>query len=186
MSKVKNSKFWAAVITFLIVFFALCMLMLTPGCKVLRNIEKKSSDSTSVSKTTTVAVDTTKGGAVKKTNIKEENEWWKKTEIFGQRDTNTTVNNIYPSTIIYEGGKGSKEVNTFDSNWFKNALSLMQASIDSTNKKNEEYLKNSKTESKGLGVWLIVICFAVYWLLTTGIGWLTSKYTFFIPKNKMS
>lgn len=150
MSKSK----WAAFILFVIAFLLLCSALLS-GCKVVRDIAKKSSDSTSVSKTNTNLTDTSTGGNVKKSNTKEENEWWKRTETYPAPAPGVT--NVYPSTVVYEGGKGSKETNVIDSGWFKNALSLIQQQLDSTNAKNEEYRKQSETKSKGLGLFFIVL-----------------------------
>jgi len=158
---------WYAIIIFCLLFFALCIFLLS-GCKVMRDIEKKSGDTTSVSKISTALVDTGNGGNVKKSNTKEEYDWWKKTETY--QPPAPGVTNVYPSTVVYEGGKGIKETNTFDSGWFKNALSLMQNKYDSLNAKTEEYRKQSETKSKGLGTFFIVLicvgCFILYLIIS--------------------
>lgn len=162
------------------------IILLMISCQVLKSKKSISSDSTSVKKEVLAITDTSKGGSVKTNTTKEEFDWYKMTQLFDQNKAKPGDTKVYPSTVIYEGGKGSKESTTIDSSWFKNALAIMQAKVDSTNKKYEEDQKNKSSESKGLGLWLIAICFGVYWLLTKGISFLTSKYTFFIPKNKTS
>jgi hypothetical protein len=166
------------------------LIMCFSHCRVVRKVNRNSSDSTSLRKVSALAVDSGTGGSIKKstTDTKETFDWSKLT-IQYPRDTNVT--NIYnypqkPATVIYETGKGTKETQsqTIDSIWFKNAISSLTVTIDSLNARVSEYHKEAKTESRGLGVWLILICLAGYWILTKGIGLVTSKYTFFVPKGK--
>lgn len=175
-------KFWIKVILFITAFFTACYFLL--GCSVIKGKRSTSSDSTGVKKEILAVSDTSKGGSIKTNTTKEEFDWYKMTQLFDAKQKTPGDTKVYPTAVIYEGGKGSKESTTVDSTWFKNAMSLMQAKLDSTNAKFQETEKNKESESKGLGVWLILICLAGYWILTKGIGFLTSKYTFFIPKNK--
>ena len=157
---------WKLVITFIILFSLLAWAMLS--CKLIKDVQRSSVDTTSVKKINTAAVDTGTGGATKRSMTKEEFDWWKKTETY--QPAAPGVTNVYPSTVVYEGGKGTKETNTFDSAWFKNALSLMQSQYDSLNTKTEEYRKQSETKTKGLGTFFIVLicigCFILYLILS--------------------
>lgn len=176
-----NKSKWILFLAFVLAFLSLCFLLLS--CEVIKGKKTIASDSTTVKKETVAVVDTSKGGSVKTNTTKEAFDWYKMTQLFDQNKQPAGDTKVYPSTVIYEGGKGTKESTTIDSTWFKNALSLLQAKIDSANAKYESSEKNKQVESKGLGVWLLVICFAAYWVLTKGISWFTGKYTFFIPKK---
>lgn len=155
------------------------LILFLSGCELTKQIKHSTSDSTSLNKSTVNAVDTSKGGSVKTTNTttKEDFDWYKITQLFSQnKDTSINNTNVYPSTVIYEGGKGTKEQvsNTIDSSWFKNQLSFMTLTIDSLNKKIETYSKDKHSETKGVGlimVIIIVVCGMIaYFLLSKILG----------------
>lgn len=137
------------------------------GCEITKGKKSASFDQTGVSKKTASSTDSSAGGGIKKTesNSKEQYDWYRTIMQYlpGQyRDTNIT--NVYnypqqPATIIYEGGKGTKEqnTNTFDSTWFKNALASAMASMDSLKSIVQTSEKNKQSETKGVGLVLVII-----------------------------
>jgi len=145
------------------------VIIFIPGCEIIKHTKRSNTDSVSVSKKSSGTIDSTQQGSVSKSSTltKEDFDWWKTTLHFGERkDTNVYNFHNYPqqpATIIYEGGKGSKETatNTFDSNWIKNALMQFKNEYDSSHKKSEVKEKDKEVETKGLGlgaVILIVLC----------------------------
>lgn len=166
----EHKNFWAAVIIFIITFAALYFLIIIlPGCNVTKHRNLSTSDTTGISKSLKNNLDTSKGGNIKSSDIssKENSEWWKKTFVF-PTDTSKNVTNVYPSTIIYEGGKGNKETNErkFDSGWFYDYKASMEAKYDSTNKKISELQEDKKSKSGGIPWWVFVVVFLVYEILT--------------------
>jgi hypothetical protein len=154
---------WLAVVLLLWLLFVL------PGCEIIKHTKKSNTDSVSVSRKNTSTIDTTQSGGVSKSSTlsKEDFDWWKTTLHFGEhKDTNIYNFHNYPqqpATIIYEGGKGTKETqtNTLDSNWIKNALTQYKNEYDSSHLKSELKEKDKESETKGLGLWaiiLIVVC----------------------------
>jgi len=149
---------WLSFICFVIIFIIICVVALS-GCEVIKGKRSISSDSTAVKKEILQITDTSKGGSVKTNTTKEEFDWYKMTQLFDQKKQTPGDTKVYPTTVIYEGGKGTKESSTVDSSWFLNALNLMQANLDSTNKKLQESEKNKKSETKGVGlIFIILIC----------------------------
>lgn len=153
-------------------------LFLFQSCEITKKLKRNSSDSTAVSKLTTSLIDTSGGGSVSKTTMvsKEDFDWWRTTM---QYKGDTSVTNVYPSTIIYEGGKGSKqsETNEVDSSWFKNALAIIQAQSDSISVIKESFEKNKQSETKGVGLVMVILICAGFWVVSKLFGLITSKYS---------
>ncbi len=176
-------KLWAILILLLCAIAAILS-----SCAVIKHKSSKSSSIDSVSRKSSSLIDSSAGGLLSKTNSTEQSDWWRTTVQF-PRDTNIT--NIYnypqkPATIIYEGGKETKQTQTLDSGWFKNALSNMTLQVDSLSKRLEESNKDKKSKPS---IWLYVAIVAGIWLAWKGIGlawtWFTGKYHLLIPKNKV-
>ena len=133
------------------------------GCEVFKFLRQNSSDSTAVKKTAVTNSDSTAGGSVKKetSNSKEESEWWRIIQQYQPKGGDTTINNFYPqpATIIYEGGKGSREEikNTTDSSWYSNIMKMMADTFDSTNRRLDTIERSKHSETKGLGLVTIVL-----------------------------
>lgn len=148
--------------------YSVIFILLFSSCKVLRNINRVSTDSASVSKVNVLNTDTSKSGNTTKQTTKEELEWWKKTESY--QPPAPGVTNVYPSTIIYEGGKGVRQTDYFDSAWVRAALSSMQLKYDSINAKNQSFQKQSESKTKGLGLFFVVLicigCVVAYAVLS--------------------
>ena len=111
------------------------------SCQVLKKKSSVTSDSTAVNKTDS--------GAVNITTIqrKDSSAWWREIVNFG-RDTNVTVNNIYPTSYIREGGVRTvetKEIN-YDSLW-SNKIDSLVVKLSRTDK---------SKETKVLGFWQII------------------------------
>lgn len=158
-------------------FILICFVF--TSCSVLQKSGKKYEAEGNVKKEQVSLQDSSKSGGIKKSNIitKEDADWWKTTLQFPKDTSKATVNNIYPSTIIYEGGKSAKETNqnNFDSNWIKNAISSLNEKIDSTYKSKGQETSSKKTETK-LGWLEIGLAFLIYTVLTKGIGYFTSNF----------
>lgn len=167
------------------IFMLAWLLVIMLSCNVIKAKRSTRATTDSVSRQTTAVVDTSQGGAVSKAVSRETFDWSKLTLQYPPGDTNIT--NIYnypqrPATVIYETGKVTKEETRTDSTWFKNAISSLTASVDSLSRKLAEQTKDKETRPN---IWLyagIMIGILVIW---KGIGWVTSKYTFFIPKTKV-
>lgn len=152
-------KYWILFTLFFIAVVCFCFTCLS-SCEVIKGKKSVKSDSTAVSKNTVNALDTSKSGSVTKSEVKskEENEWWRIIQSF-QKDTVNNVTNVYPSTVVYEGGKGTREQteNKVDSTWFKNYISFMQSKYDSLSSKLEQVEKNKQSETKGVGLIMVII-----------------------------
>lgn len=141
-----------------IVIIALAVSMAL-GCDSFKHFTGSKSDTTHVDKKNLAVVDTSAGGSVKKEDTKthEENEWFKLTLQYLQShpngDTTITNNNYYPqpATVIYEGGKGSKDEHksTIDSTFYFNIMRMIAASTDSMSRKIDNYEKTKKVEAVG-------------------------------------
>lgn len=171
-------------IDWILLFMLACLLVILASCELFKKTTKKETDSMTSSVKTSAGLDTSKSGSVTKTNTntKEQDEWWRKI-IQYPVDTSHDVTNVYPSTIIYEGGKGTKETNTqqIDSNWLKAYIAFAMSQKDTTHASASSKEVEKQSETKGLGVWLFVICFAGYWLLTTGLPWVVKRVKFVKP-----
>lgn len=172
----------------LLLILAFIMVVLFNSCAVVKHKSSKASQTDSVSRKSSSLTDSGTGGLLSKTNSTEQSDWWRTTVQY-PRDTNIT--NIYnypqkPATIIYEGGKETKQTQTLDSGWFKNALSNMTLQVDSLSKRLEESNKDKKSKPT---IWLYVAIVAGILIAWKGIGlawtWFTGKYSILIPKNKV-
>jgi len=152
------------IVAALLSFIVFCL----SSCEVLKKSSSSSAENTSLQKQTTATTDSSTGGALKKQNsiTKEDYDWFKTTLQFAAPAKDTNITNIYnytqpgqPATIIYEGGKGSRqtEQTTIDSTWFKNALSQMQQQLDSTNTKLSAAQSQKHTETKGVGLITVLL-----------------------------
>lgn len=167
-------QFWFAVAVFILLFALLCFLLL--GCKVLKKSSYKNSDSTSLSKNFSKDKIDSTGGSVSKNNSisKELSDWWKTTVVFPK---DTSINNFYsyPSTVIMEGGKNQKEVesNNTDSSWFFKAIENMQSKIDSlsVSKSQGDSSKKSDVSTKTLIFGVVVL-----YLLVELFKFVSSRY----------
>jgi hypothetical protein len=143
--------FWSNIIFWIAVFIVLCFLLLS--CSVLKKSSSKKDDFTNLSKSNLSTQDSGRGGKLSTGKIltKEDFDWFKTTVINSpqRKDTLSPVTNVYPSTVIYEGGKGSKQTDatSFDSSWFKNALALRDERIDSLSKVKHEDTSSKKSET---------------------------------------
>lgn len=176
----KSAKFWCLVILFFGFFLWLCTCLL--GCEIMRHSKTDKQRLDQVNKSSSVLTDSGTGGNVKRQNnsSKEDYDWYKITQQF-KPDTNITkiYNYPQPATIIYEGGKGTKEQTStsIDSSWFKNQLSLLQSRYDSLTAISEAKLKDSKTETKGVGLITALLIGAGFLIVGKSLGFITSKYS---------
>ncbi len=131
----------------LVIFYLLFIILLIgcsylfSSCQVLKKKSSVTSDSTAVNKSDTGRV------TVNTTNTKDSLAWWREVVNFG-RDTNVTVNNIYPTSYIREGGVRTvetKEIN-YDSLW-SNKIDSLVVKLSRTDK---------SKETKVLGFWQII------------------------------
>ncbi len=173
----RNKLNWKAIVIFVIAFLLLCFLLLS--CEIIKGKKSSKSDVSSLRKESVHLIDSSEGGSSRKTDtkVKEEFDWYKMTQLFNnaQKPGDTKV---YPSTVIYEGGKGTKEtqVNSIDSNWFKNAMSLLQAKLDSANAKIEQSEKNKHSESKGVGLIMVIIIVIIGLIVYKVAGYYFGKF----------
>lgn len=154
---------WIAIIIIFASFLILCAALLS-GCRILKTRKEKTSDSTNVSKTSSNLLDTSKAGGIKKNDnsTKENSEWWRTTVKY--QDTGHNVTNVYPSTIVYEGGKGQKESksSSIDSGWINQFKSENKAQFDSMQRKLSDLETEKKSSPGGMPLW--------FWLLIAGVG----------------
>lgn len=168
-----------ALILLLAMACMICWLVLS-SCSVTKSKRSSRSQTDSVSSRSSAFRDSSSGGkaSVSTSNAKETFDWSKLT-IQYPRDTNIT--NIYnypqkPATVIYETGRGTSEVNTRDSTaeWFKAAVSLLQASQDSLSRRMEEQSKDKKTAPN---IWTAVIVLGLMYLVIEVVKWGAGKYS---------
>lgn len=171
-------------IDWILLFMLACLVVILASCELFKKTTKQETQDMAASSKTASGLDTSKSGSVTKTttNVKENDEWWRETWKF-PIDTGHDVTNVYPSTIIYEGGKGTKETNTqqIDSNWLKAYIAFAMSQKDTTHASASSKEVEKQSETKGLGIWMFVICFAGYWLLTTGLPWMVKRVKFVKP-----
>jgi len=164
-------------IDWLTLFMLAWLVVIMLSCNVIKGKRSTRATVDSVARKTTSVVDTGSGGATRKitTDSKSEFDWTKLTLQY-PRDTNVT--NIYnypqkPATVIYETGRGSSEAHTIDSSseWFKNAITSLNSSVDSLSKRLQESEKNKETAPSiwfliGVVFIIIVVCLAAYTYLS--------------------
>lgn len=150
--------FFKYTIVGVIIFFTCLLIMGMCGCEVIKGKKSVQSDSTHVVKAEAVKTDSTKSGIVTKTDISEMYEKWKTTLTF-PRDTSVT--NVYnyprPETIVIEKEVGQKTETKSDSSWYFNFQSSVFTAIDSLNRKIDSYEKTKSSETKGVGLTLVII-----------------------------
>lgn len=158
----------------------LLLLVALCGCEVLKHKSTNRVDSTSVKKSIAVDSSSLNAGSVKKEDKKsiEENEWWRIIQQF-PRDTNVTNTNVYPSTVIYEGGKGKKEEtqHTYDSAFLTQFATSVKTMFEQTLLRIEQLEKNKSSEFKGLGLLTMIAIALGVVVFFKGIGWLRNKYS---------
>lgn len=163
-----------AILNIAVIFLIGCGIT---GCEILKNKKSLNQETTGVSKKETFAIDTSNGGSVKKneTKTKEEFDWYRLTQMFDNNKQQPGDTKVYPTAVIYEGGKGSKEQtsNTSDSNWFKNAIGLLTKQVDSLNSKLSSKEKDIQSETKGVGLVMVIFIVAGFFVL-----YMLGKYFF--------
>lgn len=175
-------------VVYVVALFALIILILT-SCNIERFFTRQRSDSTAVSKVQTGIKDSLNSGSVSTNNSKskEEYEWWRMiVENMPKGDTTVTVNNIYPAParVIYEGGSGTRqeEKQSKDSAWMHQVFSFIKESLDSTNRRIDNVEKQSKTETKGLGLFTLILVMGGAVVLFKLMGFIGTNYS--ITKKK--
>lgn len=159
------------------VIITLLVLLSLNSCELTKKLRGQKSEEDKEAKVSKASVDSSKGGYIsKETNkTKEEFDWYKMTQLFDQNKQKPGETKVYPTAVIYEGGKGTKESETtkFDSTFFQNLLKNIYDSLGKVNSKAESNSKDVHRESKGLGWWLFVII-AVGAIIV--YEWLTGKF----------
>lgn len=169
---------WLALLGLIIV-----ISMLFSSCKILHTKKTKSNDTTSVKKTEIATKDSSTRGVVQSdsSKTKEEFEWWRL--ILSQQRGDTNVYNInsypQPATVIYEGGKGSREEqkHLYDSAWDNRMAVQVALAIDSMNRKIDSMEKNSRTETKGVGLFTLLLVGAGFLIANKLLGFVGSNYS---------
>ncbi|MEO0312289.1 MAG: hypothetical protein RIQ89_1946 [Bacteroidota bacterium] len=159
------------------------LVSLFTGCEVLKQKKSAKADSTSVKKQSTSIIDSNNAGSVStaENKTKEESEWWRVIKQFAKPDTNVT-NNYYhqgqPATIIYEGGRGTKEEASkqTDSTWRNQFLSMVADALDSMNHKIESIDKGKHSQTKGVGLVTLLLLLGGFFILSNGAGFILKKY----------
>ncbi len=153
------------------------------SCKILHTKKANSNDTTSLKKTELTSKDSSAKGGVKtdSSKTKEDYEWWR--VILSQQKGDTNIYNInsypQPATVIYEGGKGSREEqkHVYDSAWDNRMTVLVAQTIDSMNRKISNLEKNSRSETKGVGLITIILIGAGFLIANRLLGFVGSNYT---------
>lgn len=177
---------WSIIIIWIVAMILSCCALLS--CSFMKKINRSKSDSASIRKELNSSFDSSKSGSVKneKNHFKEDSDWWKITQTFPQSKSPVPgVTNVYPSTVVYEGGKNSKEQeqSSSDSSWMKNAISKLESKLDSAGKVIENYESNTKTKAFQLTWWMVIIlCGLVYIAIKLGES-IMKKYSFNIVKK---
>ena len=165
----------------LVTLIALVIAFLSNGCEILKSNNSNKGDSTHVNKQFSSDTSSINAGTVKYDEKKslEENEWWRIIKQFPKGDTITPITNVYPSTVIYEGGKGRKEESqqSYDSSFLQHFESRVMSKVDSISFKVEQISKQKSTNSTGIGYTTLILILAGYFILTKGAGFIFSKYT---------
>lgn len=169
------------VVTIVLVLIALlaASVFILSSCNVTKAKRSSRASTDSVSSRTVSVVDTGRGGSISREKSHEQAEWWRTTFQF-PRDT--SVVNVYPAgpaTVIYEGGKHTKEVDKADSSWFKNAFSVQQAQMDSLHRELVELRKDKETRPS---IWLFVGIVVAGLLVYVVVSGFLKKYTLFVRK----
>ena len=163
---------------------ALTIAFLFSGCEVFKTFKGNKTDTASVKKSATIVENSGEGGTIRTEDNRshEENEWFRVTMKYltGNNDRDTTINNFItqPATVIYEGGKSSRdeERKLFDSSWYQNMMSMVGLAVESMSRSVDNYEKTKHSETKGIG-WVTILLIGVgLMILTKGLGFLAKKY----------
>ena len=167
----------------LLVVFMLLTVFMATGCEVLKLRRESKADSTHVSKQNTDVVNNTSEGSIKKTEQKSKDDYELWRMIVPGRDT--TINNFFTQPIVYEHIKGVKEEtkNTTDSTWMMNVLRYVKTGFDSVNFKMQVLERNKHVETKGLGLWMMVLVVAGTYLVLQILGYSIRNFQI-IKKSK--
>jgi hypothetical protein len=168
-----NNTFWKFIWGLLATVAIFLAIFLSSGCGFEFSKSKKQTyvDSTNVSKKISQTADSSAGGAVKtdKTKITQNEEWWRIIQEWNARDTGSKTvinNNTYPqqpTRLIFEGGTSSRQEqrNITDSSFYMNIIKMLAIQFDSSNKRFEAIEKNKHSETKGVGITLLLVAVGV-------------------------
>jgi hypothetical protein len=164
----RNIRIPGIVLIKLATLIALTIAFLSSGCEVFKTFKENKSDTASVKKLTVTTENENEGGAVKTEDNRthEENEWFRVTMKYltDKKDGDTTINNFItqPATVIYEGGKSSRDEETkvVDSTWHHNTMKMVALAVDSISRKVDNYEKTKHSETKGIG-WITVLLIGI-------------------------
>lgn len=186
----KHSKSYWICLWLVLLGLILVVSMFFASCKILHFKKASSSDTTSLKKTEVQVKDSSNKGGIKTddTKTKDQYEWWRVITSLPRGDTNVYNINSYPApaTVIYEGGSGVKEEQrqVRDSIWDNNVTVMVAQAIDSMNRKLSNLEKNSKTETKGVGLITVLLIGAGFLIANRLLGFVGSNYT--ITKKEKS
>lgn len=159
------------------IFTSFVLVLLLSSCEVLKS--KKSSDSlkqTEAKKDSSRKKEDVTNSVSKNESSKEQNNQYEKTTTNYQKDPVT--NKIYPTVVIRETGT----INTKEAQSSYDSLQQVkreEAFIIAVNSLKEEIStinKDKKSETKGLGLWLIVIAIVGYDVIKKGAIYLFNNY----------
>jgi hypothetical protein len=175
--KFENKMWWLW--AFLAAAIGTVVLFMASGCEILKNKKTLASDSASFNRKIAAKSDSVHSGQVStsESTSKAAFEWWK-TTIQYPRDT--TINNFYnpPATVIYEGGKGTKEESSFskDSIFYNQLIKQFQDSLSAMSKKIETTEKSKQSETKGVGLLMFILIALGVCVVTNGAGRLFKSF----------
>lgn len=149
---------------YIAILVLLLLSLINMNCSIEKFFSRQRNDSTSVVKSASEKKDSTAAGIVSTTNTDREEtyKWWRMIiENMPKKDTNLTVNNIYPAParVIYEGGSGriDEQTTSKDSMWYLQLAILIKASSDSMSRRIENIESQKKSETKGFGLWSLIM-----------------------------
>jgi hypothetical protein len=182
----KVVKFFGWVIIVVAIFFAAVIIFgsLT-GCRVTRGKQTVSLDS-AVSKVDSIhRKDSLNITSVSKSSKETKEAYTEKETEFvfpEKRDSAGVVNNYFPTKVIYREKTGTKEAteNKSDSVAISQLAESIRYLAESNNKRLETLEKNSKSETKGLGAFMIVLILIGSKVFSEVIDYLKAK---FLPVN---
>ncbi|MGQ0738641.1 MAG: hypothetical protein ACT4OJ_06235 [Bacteroidota bacterium] len=175
---------WRTLWIMLALLIVILIAVFSSGCNfdLFKSKTERKGDSTAVSIQKEARKDSSSGMTVSKeeSRKKEENEWWRIIQQFEPKRGDTTINNFYPqpATIIYEGGKGTKEENTsrFDSSAFLQLNQWWKDKFDSLEYKFQEATKNKESHSSGLGFTALLLVALGVIIIPKLLSWIGSNY----------
>ncbi len=177
----------------LIGFIAFFIMLMASGCEILKTRKEVRNDSTNVKKTEVVRTDSSSSGSVKteNTKTKEDYEWFRLILQGMPRDTSVSITNVYPQpggTIIYEGGKGSRQEDKSvqDSSWKMELMRFNAMMFDSLNRKMETIAVSKHSETKGVGLGLTILIILGAQILFKVLGWKLGHFKIINTKTEKS